>query len=34
MSIKILIERKFKEAPNEENLTIIEDIRILGLRQR
>ena len=34
MSIKILIERKFKEAATEANLKVIEDIRIKALRQR
>ena len=34
MSYKIIIERKFKEAPDREILRIIDEIRIKALRNR
>jgi heme-degrading monooxygenase HmoA len=34
MSVKIVIERKFKEAPTEENLKVIDEIRVKALRDR
>ena len=34
MSIKVIIERKFKEAPSVEILRIIDEIRIKVLRKR
>ncbi len=34
MSIKIMIERKFKEAVSQEILEIIDEIRIKALRDR
>ncbi|UCB50662.1 MAG: antibiotic biosynthesis monooxygenase [Deltaproteobacteria bacterium] len=34
MSVKIMIERKFKEVPNEEDLRAIDELRIKALRQK
>ena len=34
MSVKIVIERKFKEAPTEDDLRVIDEIRIKALRDR
>lgn len=34
MSIKIVIERKFKETPSEDDLRTIDEIRIKALRDR
>ena len=34
MSVKIVIERKFKEAPTEDDLRVIDEIRIEALRDR
>ena len=34
MSIKIVIERKFKEPPTEEDLRLIDEIRVKALRDR
>jgi heme-degrading monooxygenase HmoA len=34
MSVKIMIERKFKEAPTEEDLRAIDELRIKALRQK
>lgn len=34
MSYKIIIERRFKEPPNQEVLRIIDEIRIKALRNR
>ncbi len=34
MSVKIVIERKFKGAPTEDDLRVIDEIRIQALRNR
>jgi heme-degrading monooxygenase HmoA len=34
MSVKIVIERKFKEAPTEKDLSVIDEIRVKALRDR
>ena len=34
MSIKIIIERKFKETPTLEILQVLDEIRIIALRNR
>jgi heme-degrading monooxygenase HmoA len=34
MSAKIIIERKFKEAPTPENFRLINDLRRKGMRQK
>jgi heme-degrading monooxygenase HmoA len=34
MSVKIVIERKFKEAPTEKDLRVIDEIRVKALRDR
>ena len=34
MSVKIMIVRKFKEAPREEDLSAIDELRIKALRQK
>ncbi len=34
MSVKIMIVRKFKEAPSEEDLRGIDELRIKALRQK
>jgi heme-degrading monooxygenase HmoA len=34
MSVKIVIERKFKETPSEDDLRTIDEIRIKALRDR
>ncbi len=34
MSVKIMIERKFKEAPTIENLEAIDELRIMAMRQK
>ncbi len=34
MSVKIVIERKFKGAPTEDDLKVIDEIRIQALRDR
>ena len=34
MSVKIVIERKFKDAPTEDDLRVIDEIRVEALRDR
>jgi heme-degrading monooxygenase HmoA len=34
MSVKIMIERKFKKAPTDEDLRVIDELRIKALRQK
>ncbi len=34
MSVKIIIERKFKDAPNVEDIRTINDLRIKVMRQK
>lgn len=34
MSVKIVIQRKFKEPPTEDDLRVIDEIRIKALRDR
>jgi antibiotic biosynthesis monooxygenase (ABM) superfamily enzyme len=34
MSIKILVERKFKDTPSESDIEVIHKIRVLAMKQR
>ena len=34
MSVKIIIERKFKDAPNVEDIRTVNDLRIKAMRQK